>query len=207
MIVRLLISLALLLSLAAPPAAAGDVRSCAVDEISGAGARIWNQGAWSALRVSMEVPAGTKIATDPDARVRLVCGGANVITIGSATEINLEELALSSGPRRNVVLQLVQGIVGIFAPERAWDRFEVRTPVAIASVRSTKWLMEHDRADGAAVFVRTGRVAVDMAGGRQALLGPGEGVSVSASGDAGEVKTWGQARIARSMAALGFDWR
>lgn len=155
----------------------------------------------------MEVSPETKIATGPDARVRIVCGEANVITIGSATEVNLEELALSSGPQRNVVLQLMQGIVGIFAPKRDWDRFEIRTPVAIASVRSTKWLMEHDNIDGAAVFVRAGQVVVDMVGGKRAVLGPGEGVSVSASAVAGDVKTWGQARIARSMAALGFDWQ
>lgn len=191
----------------APDAAAGsEVRSCIVEGVEGGSARYWQDGIWSDLRVSLALSPEAKISTGQETRVKIVCDDRIVITIGAATEVNLEQLAGSAGPHTNVILQLIEGIVGIVAPKRTWRRFDVRTPVAIASVRSTEWLVEHDSAGGAAVFVRAGEVAVRVRDGRRFVLSRGEGISISAAGAAGEIKVWGAGRIAKSTEALGFDW-
>jgi ferric-dicitrate binding protein FerR (iron transport regulator) len=106
-----------------------------------------------------------------------------------------------------VAIQLIEGIIGLVVPQRNWRRFEVSTPVAIASVRSTEWLIEWRRGGSAAVFVRMGEVAVRSAQGERFMLGMGDGITISAAGAAGDVKQWGAARIAESTAMLGFEWR
>jgi hypothetical protein len=191
----------------APDLAAADgLRTCAVQGVEGNTAQYWQDGVWSPIENALEISADAKIATGPDARVKIVCDDGIIVTIGSGTEVNLEQLAGLADLQTNIFLQLIDGIIAIVAPTRSWGRFEVRTPVAIASVRSTEWLVENDPADGAAVFVRAGTVVVRIQDGRQVRLGRGEGISVSADGVAGETKQWGAARIARSTAALGFDW-
>lgn len=194
------IGLAMLLAL---PALAAEARECAVDAVEGADARVWADGAWSPLSPGQPLAAEAKVATGRATRVRIVCDDGIVVTVAPASEVNLESL---TSPGDSVIMQLVHGIVGLFAPERM-RRFEVRTPLAIASVRSTEWLVEHDPAEGSAVFVRAGRVAVGARTGGRFGLGPGEGITITPDGVPGEVKTWGQPRIARSTEALGFDWR
>lgn len=187
----------------APPAAQADSHTCSVEAVDGADARYWAAGAWSPLRPGQPVALEAKVATGPDTRVKIACAGDTVVTVGTGTEINLGTLA---APDDGVIMQLIEGIVGLVAPERR-GAFDVRTPVAIASVRSTEWLVEHAPAEGSAVFVRAGRVAVRARAGGAFGLGPGEGISIARDGTPGAVKTWGPPRIERSTEALGFDWR
>ena len=205
MVSRALLAACLSAFLVAAPGAAhpDEARLCQVAEIEGSEARSWTAGEWAALRAGQAVAFEAKIATGSATRVRITCDDGVVVTVGTSTEINLESL-VSPGP--SVVLQLIDGIVGLLVPD-AGPGFDVRTPLAIASVRSTEWLVEHGRADGSAVFVRAGRVAVRPRDGGAVTLGPGEGVTVTPEGVAGEVKTWGAERIARSTAALGFGWQ
>ncbi|HUF87460.1 MAG TPA: FecR domain-containing protein [Thermohalobaculum sp.] len=194
------IGLAALVAFAAPGALA---RDCAVEAVEGEDVRAWSAGAWSALRPGQSLAPEAKVATGAGSRVKIACDDGIVVTVGSASEVNLEALTT---PGDSVIVQLIDGIVGLFAPERV-RRFEVRTPLAIASVRSTGWLVEHDADEGSAVFVRAGAVAVAARSGGRFRLAPGEGITITPDGVPGEVKTWGPPRIARSTEALGFDWR
>ena len=54
------------------------------------------------------------------------------------------------------------GIAGFVAPQRSWNKFEVATEVAIASVRSTEWLVESDLEGTTAIFTRRGHVDVQV---------------------------------------------
>lgn len=202
MYLRTIVALGAALLMALAPAGAL-ARDCAVEAIDGPEARRWAAGAWSPLSPGQPVPAEAKLATGPGTRVKIACDGGIVVTVGTGTEVNLETLV---GRGDSIVVQLVEGILGLLAPADGWRRFEVRTPVAIASVRGTEWLVEHG-AEGSAVFVRAGRVVVRPRAGGGASLGPGEGITIAADGSPGEVKAWGPPRIARSTAALGFDWR
>lgn len=193
----------LLLALLAGSAVAQQPRSCAVSALDGE-ARYWVDGVWRPVEIASEIAIEGKVETGPDGRLEITCNDGTIVTIGVATEVNVSDLA---GPERNVVLQLIAGIVGIVSPDGGWDRFEVRTPVAIASVRSTEWLVETSAEGGTAIFVRAGRLAVALSDGKRVSLGQGEGITVSAAGEAGPVKTWGAARIEQSATALGLGWR
>lgn len=201
MYLRAFVALGVAALVALEPAAAL-VRACVVAAVDGPEARQWAAGAWSPLAPGQPVSAEAKLATGPGTRLKLACDGGIVVTVGVGTEVNLETLA---GQGDSVVVQLIEGIIGLLAPPAGWRRFEVRTPLAIASVRGTEWLVEHG-AEASAVFVRDGRVAVRARGGG-GTLGPGEGITIAAGGGPGEVKVWGPPRIARATAALGFDWQ
>jgi len=183
-------------------------RTCQVSQIEGADVRYEASGQWNALTTTDLPDGATQIATGADTRVRIVCDDRIVVTIGPATELALHSLAGPSGSTVDIVLELASGIVGILAPERTWRLFEVRTPLAIASVRSTQWLTEHGETE-TAVFVRRGSVAVSTVNGAANLV-EGAGVTVEARAGTvtlGDVKQWSAARIGRSTGALGFDWQ
>ena len=185
------------------PALAQHPRSCTVTGIEGE-ARYGVQGRWHPLKVITKLPPEATIKTGPGDRVEITCADGITVTIGVATEVDIDDLA---SPSRNILFRLVAGIVGIVAPGGGWDRIEVRTPLAIASARSTEWLVETNAEAGAAVFVRDGQVSVALSDGTQVGLAADEGVTVGQDGKAGPVKVWGAARIARSVDALGLGWR
>ncbi|MEY8837492.1 FecR domain-containing protein, partial [Cribrihabitans sp. XS_ASV171] len=131
----------------------------------------------------------------------LTCAGGLEVVVGPASEIDLE--GVLDGGTQPLGLRLMHGIAG-FLSSGGGNGVQVRTPSAVAAVRSTQWAMRvEDRAS--AVFTRSGTVFV-LAEGGQARLGPGDGVDVTAAGDVGPVTRWGQARIDRFDALLGPDW-
>lgn len=202
-----IIGLAMIVSTLPGSVSAAGQRVCVVDRIDGPDARYWVSGAWSNLAVGFAVPVDAKIATGAETRVRIACDDDTVVIIGTETELNLENLVAAVEAGRPVAMQLIEGVIGLFVPKRDRAGLEVRTPVAIASVRSTEFLVEWSQSTAAAVFVRRGEVVVRGEHGRRFVLGDGEGITVTAAGVPGEVKTWGQARIATSTERLGFDWR
>lgn len=198
-------------------AMATDMRACQIEQISGEAVVLRTKSigqAWTVSLVGVErlnIPATATVETGPNSRVALLCDDGTVITIGPDTEIVLADLVGESGAKKNVLLRLLRGIVGIVAPNQTWERFEVETSLAVASVRSTEWLVESYTGSGTAVFVASGSVGV-LANQQAYVLEPGEGitlkeaVSSGAESEAPQVKNWGDARIAKSRSALGFDW-
>lgn len=201
-------SLALLAAiLMAGPALAADTgRQCDVAEISGPEATLWRFGDEVGLVVGALAPGEGTITTGSTTRVEIRCDGGVVITIGVDTRVALESL-VGAAASDNVILQILDGIVGAVAPARNWKGFELRSPLAIAAIRSTEWFLQHDSDTGSAVFVREGRVEVSAPRqGRAFALAPGEGVDVTPT-DAGPVRTWGAARVEAAGERLGFGWR
>ena len=188
---------------ASTPSLAEDEVKCAVEAVDGSEARLWTQGVWRGMEAGAAVPRDAIVVTGESTRAKIACSDGLVLTVGVATEINLESLA---GQRTGRVSQLVRGVLGVFSPRRLREGFKIRTPVATASVDASQSLVEFTKEKGAAVFVRDGSASVASLGGGSARLSAGEGVSVDASGVAGPVKTWGEARIEASTSALGFDW-
>jgi len=194
----------LLCPLPGPAAAqAQDRTRCTVVDVEGPSARIWADGLWSPRGTGAAVPRDAKIVTDAQTRARIRCDDGLAVTVGTSTEVNLESLA-EIGPGR--VMQIIQGVLGIFGGDGAAAGMKVRTPLLIASVRSTRWTAEHAPAEGSAVFVRSGRVHVVGRDRAAVDLTDGQGVSVSAGGETGALKTWGAPRIRKTMDALGFGW-
>jgi ferric-dicitrate binding protein FerR (iron transport regulator) len=163
---------------------------------------------WSNLQVGRLSGNATVIATGPGARLEIQCNDGLVLTLGAGIEVELEGLIGSSGPAESVVLRLLRGIIGIEAPSRTWKAFEVRTPLAIASARTTDWLVEYAEPTGAGIFVRSGSVDVAAArGGAAVRLDGGEGVTIVPGTSRVQVIRWSEARIAGASATLGFGWR
>lgn len=189
----------------ASAAIAGE-RACAVSGMEGADAVLWRFGEVRPLTVGALPPGEASIETGGTTRVEILCDDGVAVTIGADTRVSLESL-VGAEPSKSVVLQIIEGVVGAVAPGRNWRGFELRSPLAIAAIRSTEWLMQHDPASGSAVFVREGRVRVSSPRGEAyATLGPGEGIDVGPEG-AGATKTWGAARVEAVGDRLGFGWR
>lgn len=205
----------LVLVASAGPVASHTVENCRVNALEGAPVRLQVGGQWSTLEVG-PLPAGAqRIATGPGARAEIVCEADLVVTIGAGTEVSLDVFLADHDPSEPVLLRLLRGILGIDAPQPTWAGFEVQTPLAIASARSTSWLVEYAEVTGPAAFVRSGSIEV-MSAQRQtlAVLEEGEGVTMVPGPDGSlpdpasiAVVDWGPARIDAAAASLGFGWR
>ncbi len=172
--------------------------ACEVASIEGTNAEIWRAGGAIPATVAMPVDAGDQVRTRADSRVTLSCTGDMRITVGPDTTLDLGRMG---GGDVGWAVFLLDGIAGFLRPLFGTDRFEVRTPSAVASVRSTEWIVTV-KANATAVFVEDGGVAVAARSGG-ALLTPGEGIDITADGTAGPVKTWGAGRVRRVRDRLG----
>ncbi|MFN0114867.1 MAG: FecR domain-containing protein [Paracoccaceae bacterium] len=206
---------------ALPPEMAGAAeRICVIARLIGAQVTVIDAGAEALAAEGQVVRPDMIMRTGSESRAEIRCGDGITVTVGAGTLLDLAELAGEA--EQGILMRLFNGIVGIDAPNKTWDRFEVETNLAIASVRSTAWLVESSPETGTAVFVRRGQVAV-TSGSTGAELDAGEGVEIVSIGvgvrSLGEgggaelaeaevkpVKRWGEARVRDTVGALGFGW-
>lgn len=153
--------------------------------------------------VGQLLSAGDRVSTNATGRATITCDTGLTITMGGDTVIVLDRIMTPT--RRGPGIRLLEGIAGFLLPQPRAGGFEVRTPSAVAAVRSTEWAMEVDQRATAA-FVRDGAVTVAGSDG-SVLLSPGEGVDVAATGTVGQVVEWGAGRIAGFNERLGPDWQ
>ena len=104
------------------------------------------------------------------ARVEILSSDGIAVTIGFGTRVDPTSLTGLQGRDGDLLFDLVEDILGIVAPHRIWRSFRVPTSLAIASIRSTEWLVEHEAEAPTGVFVRHGEVTV-AADGNDLLLG------------------------------------
>ena len=143
---------------------------------------------------------GDQIRTGPAAKLRVECEGGLVIVIGPRTEIGIDEyLPPQGGSGLGMVLGLLTGIVRLIGPAQVPQRLEVQTRVALASVRSTDWLVQA-APPGTGVFAREGRVEVRSTAGGSVLLEPGFGTDVAPGAPPTPPKAWGAARRDAALA-------
>jgi hypothetical protein len=90
-----------------------------------------------------------------------------------------------------------------FHPSQRRRDFQILTPLAIASVRGTKWAVEAVP-ERTSVLVLDGAVNVSRVNGPAGVvLRPGEGVDVKPDGEPLTVRRWPAARVAALMARFG----
>ena len=187
--------LALLASLMTLPGAA-----LAGDPI---GRVVQQEGAVTVQRAEDRVPLwpgdpvfiADRVLTGPDGRVRIAFQDESLLAIGSDSEVMVDDFRIGrDGRRLNAVISLLLGIVrAAVTPAAPSVVFDVRTRVAVASARSTDWIVEA-KPDHTAVFVAEGLVDVTASGG-QVLLGSGLGTDVMAGRAPTSPKRWGEARV------------
>jgi hypothetical protein len=139
---------------------------------------------------------GDGIATGPEARVEILCADGSSIVIGPDSAVSVAAYAPAEGGAGRALLDLIQGILRVTLSGRTpWQSYEVRSATAVASVRSTDWIVDATRIK-TGVFVVDGQVAVTgRAGAGEVMLAPGQGTDVLVGGLPGAPKAWGQARI------------
>jgi hypothetical protein len=157
--------------------------------------------------VGLALHEGDRIVTGAGGRLEIVGPDGTTITVGEQTTVVLTRfLAPTSGRHGNGLLDLLEGILRIHLPG-TWDRFDVQTGTAVASVRSTEWLVDAN-ADNTSVFVLDGRVLVR---GQQRTRGmnvdgvaltPGFGTDVAANSIPVPARRWAQPRVDAALARL-----
>jgi hypothetical protein len=163
-------------------------------------AEVTSQGQSAArpLALGAEVFEGDRIRTADDAKLRLSMQDGSVLTLGAATDLNLDRFHYAPEEAgRNVLLQVPRGIIRVLVNLLvAHSTFEVQTNTAVASVRGTDWIAEA-QPDATAIVALDGRVGVrnvrpEIAG--EVVLFPGDGTTVRVGEPPPAPTQWGAAR-------------
>ena len=154
-----------------------------------------------AAQMGQALAAADTVRTQSQSRITMACANNLKVVLGPDSGITVE--GLLAAETQPFGLSLLDGIVG-FIFKGSGGGVQVRTPSAVASVRSTEWAMRWNNGVSE-VFTREGTVAVSANGGSVGL-GPGDGVDVSGSGEFKPVVQWKPPRIARFGELLGADW-
>ncbi len=188
-------------ALAAAPAAAAEPAG-RVSRSEGV-VHVLRAGVASPLGEGDPVFRGDVLRTGPAAKIRIECADGLVVVIGPATEVSVAEYLDEGGAGGGglaLALDLLEGIVRLARPvARRAFRIDVRSQTAVASVRSTEWIVEAGPA-GTGVLALTGRVQVEArAGGIVVLDGGGLGTDVAPGQTPRLPRRWGEGRRADAL--------
>jgi hypothetical protein len=178
-------------------------RSCEIAEVTGAASLI-QAGNRMVVQAGTDLGPRDLLQTGASARVEIACSDGTRVTVGPDTEIGLGSLVGEQAGDASIGMSLHRGIARFLAPVRTWGSFDVFGPVAVASVRSTEWIMETPER-GTNVFVREGVVEVQSKRGQAVQLSPTYGVDVAPDGTMGEPKRWGAQRVTNVLTKLGLQ--
>lgn len=176
--------------------------ACVIARIDGA-ATVSARGAGNhPAATGLGIGRNATISTAANTRLTLTCPDGLEVVLGPDSTLTVS--GLLDGVERPFGLRLMDGIAGFLFGKTGGDGVQIRTPSAVAAVRSTEWAMRvQDRAT--AVFARDGTVFV-AASDQIVMLKPGDGIDVTSAGVPGPIKQWGQGRIDLFSGLLGPDW-
>ncbi len=186
--------LAIALCIAPRPSVAAET-DCIAARVVGA-ATITRGAATMPVRPGLALTQGDRLATEADSRVEITCADGSNVVIGDRTTVRLSIFLTGGTQPRNAVLELAEGILRTVLPNgHRWERFDIVTRTAVASVRSTTWIVDA-KPGTTGVFVEAGGVLVSSrADQAQVFLQPGFGVDVGTQPQPLEIKAWGAARV------------
>jgi hypothetical protein len=154
-----------------------------------------------ALAVGDPVYPGDIVRTGPEARLLIRCEDGLQIAIGGGTDVAIHSyLADRATGSLQAALGLLRGIMRLIGG-RSLPRqtIEVDTRTALASVRSTEWLVDVTER-GTGVLAITGEVVVQALAGGTVVLQPGEGTDVAPGQPPRPPNPWGAARRTDAIA-------
>lgn len=156
------------------------------------------------LSVGADLYLDDEVRTGADGRVVLESDAGLKLVIGAASEVRVRRwLVEQQQSRIDIALGMVTGILRLLGEPTDKSRsVEVQTRAAVASVRSTEWVVEATGA-GTAVFSIEGAVVVrSPAGG--VTLQTGDGTDVRLAAAPTPPVRWGQTRVDRTLARVPF---
>ncbi|HEX2116248.1 MAG TPA: FecR family protein [Alphaproteobacteria bacterium] len=185
--------------LGSPQAALGQERDCIAARVVG-DATIQRGTATQPVRPAMPLRQGDRLVTGAGGRVEMRCPDGSSLVVGERSSVHLS-IFITDDRRHNAVVEVLEGIVRALLPGgHAWERFDIVTRTAVASVRSTVWIVDV-KPDSTGVFVESGGVLVSSRVNQaQVFLQPGYGVDVGTQAAPLEARLWGQARINDALA-------
>jgi len=150
-------------------------------------------------RAGLALMTGDRVVTGGGMALLQFRGGLT-LTVARGTELVVGDIA--PGPAQATMaawLELIEGLVRavLSAPGDGGD-VRVDTPLAVTSVRSTEWTVEHTD-DHTAVFCRDGEVRVEAAG-EAVVLAAGDGTDVRGDAAPTTPVVWGEPRVADTLA-------
>ena len=150
-------------------------------------------------RAGLALMTGDRVVTGGGMALLQFRGGLT-LTVARGTELVVGDIA--PGPAQATMaawLELIEGLVRavLSAPGDGGD-VRVDTPLAVTSVRSTEWTVEHTD-DHTAVFCRDGEVRVEAAG-EAVVVAAGDGTDVRGDAAPTTPVVWGEPRVADTLA-------
>ena len=133
-----------------------------------------------AAEAGLKVHRLDEVMTYGDGRLRLNFRDGTVITVGPNSRVLVQHYldTLGGADSRAPLLTLVVGILRAAVPKIGSLGWSVQTRAAVASSRSTEWIMEA-RGETTSLVVIAGRVDVMNGAGEALLLTGGEGVDIT----------------------------
>jgi hypothetical protein len=177
------------------PAFAQERSPCIASRVIG-DAALQRGAARQPVRPSMPLRQGDQLITGAGGRVEMRCPDGSSLVVGERSTVRLSIFVTDDRPH-NAAIEVLEGIVRTLLPRgHTWERFDIVTRTAVASVRSTVWIVDV-KPDTTGVFVEDGGVLVSSrANQAQVYLTAGYGVDVGTQAAPLEIKVWGAARIA-----------
>ena len=149
-----------------------------------------NANAWQQVRFGDPLFAGDLIHTQAGAKAKVIFRDQSVITIGPNTKFRIDESVFRTAPtaERTSMFTIISGkaraVVSSWFTNLSQNRFEIRTPSAVAGVRGTEFVVSVDADGNSEVVVLDGVVEVYNRRDKQrraVFLGAGMGTKVSAN--------------------------
>lgn len=144
------------------------------------------------------VREGDGLITGARSKAEILCADGSTLVVGPDSTLSMATFAAEPGGTG--LLDLISGILRVTLSGRTpWQYFEVRSATAVASVRSTDWVVDASRVK-TGVFVIEGVVAVASRqgaaqGAGEVTLTAGQGTDVAFNALPLPPKEWGQARV------------
>jgi hypothetical protein len=147
------------------------------------------------VRPSMPLRQGDQLITGAGGRIEMSCPDGSSLVVGNRSTVRLSIFVTDNRPH-GAAIEVLEGIVRTLLPRgHTWERFDIVTRTAVASVRSTTWIVD-TKPDTTGVFVEDGNVLVSSrANQAQVHLAAGYGVDVGTRPAPLETRAWGAARV------------
>ncbi len=154
---------------------------------------------------NMEILLGDRVLTGPRSRVRIEFDDRTGLVIGPDTDVEISRYLAPGRGGSSRLLGLLRGILRLVGvPGVSGEGLRVRTRAAIASVRSTVWIVEATPEE-TAVLVLSGRVIVESSRGDGAVVvRSGEGTIVPLDAAPGRPTVWSEERAEEVLARTRF---
>jgi ferric-dicitrate binding protein FerR (iron transport regulator) len=150
------------------------------------------------LKLKSTVFLGDTVSTGARSRLRTLLARKTSLRLGAETTVRIDTFIVNTGGE----LALGSGAILLDTRSGKFTKgIELQSPFALIAVRGTR-VFAGDIEGTFGVFVARGAVDVTAAG-KTVRLEAGEGTDIKRPGDPpGEVKRWGQPKIAKAMALV-----